>query len=203
VSTFKRIFLPLALVASLATAGCGSDDEGGRPIPADTAAALESQLDKVQDRLDNGSVGACEDILEGPRGPNRDGVQQLIDGLPEDVDPDVRDALQQSFDNLWELVQSECDERAADEPPETESTPLPTPTETETETETQPTETTPPPTDTTTNPEDAPLPDDGDGNGNGNGNGNGGGSGGAVPDTGDLSGGVGPSKLKDKAKVEP
>jgi hypothetical protein len=205
VSTLKRISLLLALGACLGTTGCGSDDEGGRQIPADTAAALERQLDNVQDRLNNGSVGACEDILEGPRGPNRDAVQQLVEGLPEDVDPDVRDALQQSFDNLWELVQGECDERAPDEPPETESTPLPTPTETETETE--PTETTPPPTDTTTNPEDAPLPNDGDGNGNGNGNGggNGGGgdSGGAVPDTGDISGGVGPSKLKDKGKVTP
>ena len=191
-TSFKRITLVLSLCACLAAAGCGSDDEGGKQLPANTAAALEDQLNRVQDRLDNGTEGACRDILEGPRGPNRAAVQQLLDGLPNEVDPDVREATQESFDNLWSLVESKCEELRADEPAQT--TPTDTQTETTpTETETQPTETTPPPTDTEpTTPDQQPLPPEGDGdNGgtvppeeNGNGNGNG--------------GGVGPGAAKEK-----
>ena len=190
-TTLKRISLLLALGACLATAGCGSDDEGGKPIPADTAAALESQLDGVQARLDNGSEGACKDILEGTRGPNRDAVQQLLEGLPNDVDPDVREALEQSFDNLWGLVESKCQDLQADEPTQTQTQAQPEPEPDTTETQTETTETTPPETDTETNPEEAPLPPEGDGE-----------NGGAIPET-DSGGGVGPgsSKLKKNGKA--
>ena len=182
-TTLKRISLFFALGACLAAAGCGSDDEGGKKISAATAAALAAQLDKVQERLDNGSEGACKDILEGPRGPNKAAVQQLIDGLPNDVDPDVRDALQESFDNLWSLVESKCEDLKPDEPTQTE-TQTQTEGTTPTETESVPTETTPPPTETTP-PATETTPPDGNGNsggaippeGNGNGNGNGGGVG--------------------------
>ena len=153
---------------------------------------LETQLDIVQDRLDNGTEGACKDILEAPRTPNDDAVTSILNALPNDVDPDVRDALEESFDNLWSLVESKCQELQADEPAQT--TPTDTQTETTpTETETQPTETTPPPTDTEpTTPDEQPLPPEGDGDnggtippdGNGNGNGNG--------------GGVGPGAAKEK-----
>jgi hypothetical protein len=185
VTTLKRIALVLSLGACLAAAGCGSDDEGGKQIPAATAAALKDQLNRAQDRLDNGTEGACRDILEGPRGPNRAAAQQLIDSLPNDVDPDVRQALQESFDNLWSLVESKCEDLQADEPAQTTPTDTQTAT-TPTETETQPTETTPPPTDTEpTTPDEQPLPPEGDGDnggtippdGNGNENGNGGGVG--------------------------
>jgi hypothetical protein len=191
VTTLKRISLLLALAVSLAAAGCGSDEEGGRPIPADTAAALEAQLDKVQARLDNGSEGACKDILEAPpeRGPNRDAVQQLIDGLPNDVDPDVREAAQESFDNLWSLVESKCEDLKPDEPVETETTP-PETTTTETET-TETTETTPPETETEpTTPGEETIPPDGDGE-----------NGGAIPpDENGNGGGVGPGSAKEKKK---
>jgi hypothetical protein len=189
VTTLKRISLLLALGACLAAAGCGSDDEGGKPIPADTAAALGSQLDGVQARLDNGTPGACRDILEGSRGPNRDAVQQLLDGLPGDVDPDVRDALEQSFDNLWSLVESKCQDLQADAPTQTQTQPEHETNTTEVPTDTV--ETTPPETETETAPEDAPLPPDGDGD-----------SGGAIPETGN-GGGVGPGaiKLKKQGKV--
>ena len=183
-TTLKRISLLFALGACLAAAGCGSDDEGGTRIPADTAAALATQLDDVQARLDNATPGACKDILEGPRGPNRAAVQQLIDGLPDDVDPDVRDALQESFDNLWSLVESKCEDLEADEPAQTETT---EPETTPTETETEPTETIPPPTETEpTTPEETPLPPDGDGE-----------NGGAIPPDGN-GGGVGPGATKEK-----
>jgi hypothetical protein len=184
VTTLKRISLLLALGVCLAAAGCGSDDEGGKPIPADAAAALESQLDGVQARLDNGTPGACRDILEGSRGPNRDAVQQLLDGLPGDVDPDVRDALEQSFDNLWSLVESKCGELQADEPTQTQTQTQPEPETNTTEVPTDTVETTPPETDTETAPEETPLPPDGDGD-----------SGGTIPETGN-GGGVGPGAIK-------
>jgi hypothetical protein len=187
----KGIFLLLALGVCLAAAGCGGDNEG-KPIPAATATALQNELDNVQARLDNGSAGACKDILEGSRGPNDDRVQQLIDSMPDDVDSDVRSALQDSFDRLWELVRQDCDDKASKEEsqqPEQE----PTQTETNTETTTTPTETETETTTTPTAPDEAPLPDEGNGkNGGGvpgNGNGNSNGTGGGVSPEGTILGG--------------
>jgi hypothetical protein len=182
VTTLRHIFLLLALGACLAAAGCGSDEKKGGPIPAAQATALQARLDETQNRLDNGSEGACKDILDDTM-PE---VGNILDTLPNSVDPDVRDALEQSFDNLWSLVESECQDLKADEPAQTTTTETPTET---TETQTETTETTPPPeTSTETAPEEAPLPQDGNGE-----------SGGAVPDTG---GGAGPgaTKLKKQAK---
>ena len=176
----------LVLAAGVFLAGCGGDDEGA-PIPTATATALNAELDGVQARLDQGSSGACEDILGGPRDPNKERVQELIDSMPDDVDADVRSALQDSFDNLWDLVEQDCDDKAQreedqkQEQPE-ETTPETTPTETTPPEETTPTETAPT---ETTPPAEEELPPDGDGNngggvpgtGNGNGNGNSGGGG--------------------------
>jgi hypothetical protein len=185
--TFVLIALALVL------AGCGGDDEG-TPIPAATANALDAQLDGVQARLDNGSAGACKDILEGPRGPNRAQVDQIIASMPDDVDSDVRSALEESFDKLWSLVEDRCQEAEQEEESQQEQEPEPEPTPPETtETETVPPETTP--------TEELPpateeLPPEGDGDndggvpGNGNGNGNGVGNGGGVgPGGADLGGG--------------
>ena len=147
-------------------AGCGGDDEG-KPIPAATATALNAQLDGVQARLDNGSAGACKDILEGPRGPNLEQVNQIIDSMPDDVDSDIRSALQDSFDNLWDRVQDECDDLSQKQESQQ---PDARPRRRTTETTTTPTETTTTPTETTTtptSPDEAPLPNDGDGNGGG------------------------------------
>jgi hypothetical protein len=169
----------LALAASLAVAGCGGDDEG-EPIPTATATALSSELDGVQDRLDEGSAGACRDILGGPRGPNMARVQDLIDQLPDDVDSDVRSALEDSFNRLWDLVEQECDDKAQQEEesqPEETTPEETTPEETEPETtpeETTPEETTP---EETTPPEEEELPPEGDGENDGGIPGNGGGGG--------------------------
>jgi hypothetical protein len=183
VTVLKRISILLALCACLAAAGCGSDDEKGKPIPAAQAAQLQAQLDIVQRRLDNGSEGACKDILSA-EDANDDAVANILSSLPGDVDRDVRDALEQSFDNLWGLVESRCQDLKPDEPVQTETNPAPETTTTETQPET--TETTPPPTDTETAPEEAPLPNDGDGTTDG-----------AIPGTGN-GGGVGPGALKEK-----
>jgi len=184
----KRISLLLALGACVAAAGCGSDDEGGKRIPAAQANQLRNQLDIVQARLDNGSEGACKDILDA-QDANDDAVASILSSLPNGVDPDVRDALEESFDNLWSLVEDKCNELKPDEPTQTETT---QPEETTpTETETEPTETTPPPTDTEpTTPEEQPLPPDGDGN-----------SGGAIPPDGN-GGGVGPGAAKGKKEKD-
>jgi hypothetical protein len=183
----RRISALAFVVAAVAVTGCGGDEEG-KGIPQATATALLSQLDNVQARINQGSAGACKDVLEGPRGPNKQQVQHLIDSMPDDVDSDVKSALQDSFDQLWDLVEQECEDRAAGE-----ETNKPTPTQTQTETtpEETETETTPEETETETTPtapENAPLPNDGNGEGNG---------GGTVPGTGN-GGGVGPSSSKDE-----
>jgi hypothetical protein len=184
-NVLKRTRLVVAVAASLAVlAGCGSDEEG-RGIPPDTAAALEARLAEVQRRFDFGG-GACADITND----SAPAIQQTIDSLPSDVDQDVRDALQQSFDRLFELVQQQCEEP----PPETDTTEI-QPPETET-TETQPpetettetTDTEPPATEQPTTPTDTgeqTTPGDeggGFGGDEGGGLGGGGGGGALVPE---------------------
>jgi hypothetical protein len=172
----RRIVALVLALAALGAAGCGGDEEG-KGIPQTTADGLLAQLEGVQKRIDQGSAGACKDILEGSNGPNKQQAQDLIDSMPDDVDPDVKSALQDSFDNLWDLVDQECEDKASKEeetsttPAETNTTPAETETETtppETDTEETPTETTP--------PSEEELPQ-GEGNGNGNDNGLGGGVG--------------------------
>jgi hypothetical protein len=140
--------LLLALAAGLA-AGCGSDDEQqGEPIPRDAATALERQLASIEDRLAVGG-GACADITGGAD-PNTTAVESVLGSLPSDVDPDLRDALEQSFTRLFELAEQQCDE---DKGQDTETEPAPPP-ETETDTtETEPTVTETAPEQTETLPE--------------------------------------------------
>jgi hypothetical protein len=185
----KRIFV-LALVAvAIAAAGCGGDKEG-KGIPVATANGLHTQLENVQARIDQGSAGACKDIIEAPasRGSNKQQVQDLIDSMPDDVDADVKSALQDSFDHLWDLVDQDCQDKSDNE--NTNTTPTNTETNTtptETQTETTPTQTETTPTTTETSPDTAPLPNDGNGNG-------------ALPGA-DNGGGVGPGEQKqDKEK---
>jgi hypothetical protein len=165
-TTLKRTTLLALLAASLLGAGCGSDDEG-EPIPQESAAVMQDQLDNIPDRLDNGSVGACEDILSGPRGPNVDAVNQAIADLPDDVSEDVRAGLQDGFDHLFQLVDERCtelrDEAESRQQTETETEPepAPEPAPPETDTETQ-TETAPPETDTETPTETTPPTDTGE-----------------------------------------
>jgi hypothetical protein len=177
-------FLLAALVLGLMAAGCGGDEEG-KGLPSAQVQLLNGRLDETQRRLDDGSAGACRDILNDTK-PE---VGRIVDSLPNDVDADVRDALVESYDNLWSLVEDRCQEAEQDEQSQQEPEPEPTQTE-PTETDTTPTDTTP--TETTTTPEEAPLPNDGDGGGvpDNNGNGNGGGNGGGVgPDGANLGDG--------------
>jgi hypothetical protein len=154
----------LALLALLA--GCGSDDEGG-PIPAAQADALQTQLDRIEARLADGSAGACRDVVEGDD-TNVKAVQDQIDSLPAGVDADVRSALQRSFDRLFQLVNDECNQ-LEDEQTSTETAPTET-TPPATITQTVPTTPATTPTATTTTPSTSESPStapgqDGDGSG--------------------------------------
>jgi hypothetical protein len=177
-------FLLTALVLCAVAAGCGGDEEG-KGLPSAQVQLLDGRLDETQRRLDDGSAGACRDILNDTK-PE---VGRIIDSLPNDVDADVRDALVESFDNLWGLVDDRCQEAEQKEGSQQEPEPEPEPTQTEpTQTETTETDTT---TTETTPPATEELPPEGDGDNNGgvpgnNGNGNGGGVG---PDGANLGGG--------------
>jgi cell division septation protein DedD len=164
--------LLLVLLAGLG-AGCGADSEG-KPLPRRTASELLAQLQSIQDRFDFPGGQACDDITDSTD-PNTTKVANLIDSLPDDVDPDLRNALQQSFDHLFDLVRQECGQDSTQTETDTtptETTPTETtPTET-TPTETTPTETTPTettPTETTPTETTPATPPDSGGTGGGTG----------------------------------
>jgi hypothetical protein len=181
----------LALAAGLA-AGCGGDEEPeGAPIPQQAAADLEARLAEVERRMDAGG-GACADIQDD----TLPAVSSIVGSLPQDVDPEVRDSLEQSFERLFQLTQEQCDEQRGQET-DTEEEPPP-PVETET-TETLPPEDDdddegeeeeeeqPPPEEVPTEevpPEELPPGQGGDvpgQGGGGSGDGQGGGGGALVP----------------------
>jgi hypothetical protein len=166
------------LVVAAGLAGCGGDDEEqGAPIPQQAASDIESRLAEVERRMEAGG-GACADI----ENDTKPAVEQIVASLPSDVDPDVRDALQDSVDRLFDLTADQCDEQKGQETEEEEP---PVTIETEPETETEPTETLPPETETETAPpetdtdeelppgQDGELPPGQDGENLGQGNGGG------------------------------
>ena len=149
-TTFKRTTGFLALAACLLAAGCGSDEEGAG-IPRSSAAALDGQLESIQKRFDFGGA-ACTDITDG-NDPNTTAVQNVIKSLPANVDADVRDALEQGFDRLFQLVEEQCKKPQTETETETVTESAPPPTETQTvTTPPETTETSPPPTETTEPP---------------------------------------------------
>jgi hypothetical protein len=195
VTTLKRTTGFLALAACLLAAGCGSDDEGAG-IPPDAASALQRQLESIQGRFEFGGA-ACNDITDG-EDPNTTAVQRTLDGIPGDVDQDVRDALGQGFERLFQLVEEQCEEPQTDTETQTSPAPEPVPTDTTdtTETEPPPTETEPPPTETeeppATDTETAPAPGEG---GDGPGGEGGSGENGQGGDAGAVEGGTGGGAL--------
>jgi hypothetical protein len=139
-----RLAKTTALIACLAAAllgGCGSSGDKGKQIPAATRVELDKQLNSINGRFDFGGAGACSDIAQ-----NKTSVQRTIDSLPSDVDSDVKSALSDGFDRLFQLTDSQCDEKKGQqtETHSTESAPPPetTPSQPET-TPTTPSDTTP------------------------------------------------------------
>jgi hypothetical protein len=95
--------------ALLAAVGCGSEEEGAEPgIPRGAAEQLSRELDLVQERVDvtreQSEPGSCGDV-ESKSYPD---IERILDGLPDDTDPDVRRALDRSVDRLRELTDEEC-----------------------------------------------------------------------------------------------
>jgi hypothetical protein len=165
-----RYLTALLLVAAAAlAAGCGSNEKPKPSIPAEATTEFQKRLDSIEARFNVGD-GACNDIPKDQVLVNRD-----IAALPSSVDSDVRSALQDSFDHLFDLTSSQCDDKKGQETDtSTETTQTQTETtETQTETtqtettqtETVPTDTTPPDTTTT------PPPDDNGGGGDDQGGG--------------------------------
>ena len=142
----KRSLAALACGAALLAAGCGSDKEG-KQLPQSSVTDLDTSLNSIERRFRLGD-GACQDITQG-NDTDVAAVRNKLDALPANVDKDVRDALEESFNHLFDLVRDECKAKT-----ETNTTPtetVPTVTETvPTQTETTHTETTP--TQTTTTP---------------------------------------------------
>jgi hypothetical protein len=126
----------IAALAALCASGCGGSGSKGRPLPSQQALALQRELDSVQRRFDFGD-GACKDIQNS----SKPDVQAILASLPSNVKADVRDALRQSFDNLWNLASSQCD-TAKNQPTTPRTTPhtqtQTTPTQTQTQTTPKP-----------------------------------------------------------------
>jgi hypothetical protein len=162
VSLRKPTSLLLALAACVAV-GCGADEETKPSIPGTAAGDFFKRLDSIEARFKVGD-GACRDIPK-----DQLLVNDQIAKLPSSVDADVRNALQDSFDHLFDLTDEQCDEGKGeqtdtntDTTPTTETQTTDTSTETETTdtntdtTDTGSTDTTPPDTNT-----DVPPPGQG------------------------------------------
>ena len=163
----------LALLAAVALvgAGCGKDNQKGDPIPPILAGTLQQRLQVIQSQLHQGG-GACADISD----KTEPVVRRDLDRIPDSVDPDVRDALVASFDHLFELVSTQCQDTSTQDttPTETDTTPTET-QDTQTQTETQQTDTQQTETQQTQTQQLPPGQQKRQGKKNGNGNGNGGG----------------------------
>ena len=175
--------------ALLLSSGCGSSDEPeGEPLPADTVALIEKRLDEVQRRYDagveDGNAGACQDI----ENDSYRAIDAAVEDLPQEVDPDVREALEASLARLKELTSEGCAD-VKEEPVETETQPPQQPVAP------PPVPEQPPPEQTETEPakpEEKPKEDkNGNGNDGNNGQGNGDGSGGTPPGDDPGAGGGG------------
>jgi hypothetical protein len=159
----RIITIPLLLIAAALAVGCGADEEPKPSIPADKASELQGRLNEIERRFDVGG-GACEDITND----SQPAVDSILASLPSSVDSDVRGAVTESFDRLFELTAEQCKDEETTTPTETET--VTTETETTDTTETTPTETTPTetvPTETTPTETTPTTPEDGNGGGAG------------------------------------
>jgi hypothetical protein len=157
----------LLVLAACVAVGCGADKETKPSIPADATGEFGKRLDSIEARFKVGG-GACRDIPK-----DQLLVNDQIAKLPSSVDPDVRNALQDSFDHLFDLTDQQCDETKGqqtdtntDTTETTETQTTDTETDTTDTTDTQPTDTQPTDTQPTdTQPTDTAPPDSSGGGG--------------------------------------
>ncbi len=123
----------MTLGASLVGAGCGSGQ-----LPATDAEAMLRDLDKVEHGVRAGECDATRPTLRR--------LDRNVADLPDDVDTEVRTALDGSVDHLGRLVAEQCKQRESDPvvtepepitPPAVDSTPEPSPTVTQPPLETE------------------------------------------------------------------
>jgi hypothetical protein len=158
-SLIKRVALSRALasifalivLATLVLGGCGGDDEGGGDIPATEATRLLGQLEEVQANVDVGSCFVAADEAEN--------LVADVQELPDDVDSDLRRALENGAEQLTILLNDpdrqpdECQQQETTTTTPEETTTEETTTEEETKTRETTTEpTTPTQTQTQTSP---------------------------------------------------
>lgn len=180
----------LLAVTALALGGCGGSGEpDGEKLPPGLSQEMIVEIDRIQDRVDAGVAGACDDIFEQPDGGSVQRIGQLLAEVPRDVDPEIRSALSDSVDRLQQLVTDECEQiRAREQEDQDVVEDEPVIEDTTEETTTTPPETDTAP-DTETSPEPPPVDPDDEDEGNGQSNGQG-------PD------GTGPSGQDDGGGVE-
>lgn len=172
IAAVSRARKTLALLAVSAAAAvvvaCGESDPEPS-IPLEDAEALAARIDEIRANVDNGSCLVAVD--------RTDDLIAEINGLPDDVDQDVKNALAEGANNLKELIE---DPEQCEQPEETtteETTTEETTTE-ETETQETTTEETQP---TTPTQQTTPTQPGQPGGGQGGGSGGTGGSGGVGP----------------------
>lgn len=152
---------PLLVAAALGVAACGDDDS--ELLAQSTAAALTDDLDRVAELA---SESRC---AEASRATQQ--LAERVDGLPNSIDPELREALSTGVQQL-QVLTNEPDCNAEGDQGETATT------ETQTVTQPPPAQTQPPQTETQTPTQEPPPdePQEGDG------------SGGTPPPEGDLPG---------------
>jgi len=137
----KTSAILLASAAAVAAFGCGNSDPEPS-IPLDDAEALAARIDEVRANVDNGS---CLVALD-----RTDDLIAEINGLPDEVNQDVQNALAEGANNLKDQLEDpdQCEpvEETTTEETTTEedTTTEETTTEETTTEETQPTTTTQP-----------------------------------------------------------
>ena len=147
-----RRWLPYVVAALLGTgaavlAACSDAPESG--IAAGEASSLKSQIEDIQQRVDDARCQALFDQLRQ--------VDTRVDRLPSSVDAQLRQRLRDGSDNLRDAARRECEknrEAKKTETTTTETAPIPeTP-----ETQPPPTTTNPPSNTTTLPPKTTPSP---------------------------------------------
>ena len=108
IARLPQLLCVLAAAAALAVAGCGGDDEPqGEKLPPEITKTLLQQLESVGDRVAAGVSGACDDIYSedssvGNIGP----IDEALNSIPPDVDPEIRAACLFSAQPLFEELQA-------------------------------------------------------------------------------------------------
>lgn len=138
-----------ALALGCGSAGLAACADGGpeNGLPADAGSSLKSQLEDIRVTVDSAE---CDRLSRELRH-----VITRIDGLPSDVDAQLRQRLRDGYDQLKDEALRECNSNREDQQTQTTTTETQTTTTPETPTATTPetpTATTPPPTATTPAP---------------------------------------------------